>query len=125
MNIVICGSRDFADYDQFKFELDAFFINMLHADPNFGDEICIISGGARGADKMAERYCKEKGWLENFKEYLADWDTHGKKAGILRNLQMLEVADVVFAFWDGKSKGTKHMIDECEKRNIYLMLITI
>jgi alkanesulfonate monooxygenase SsuD/methylene tetrahydromethanopterin reductase-like flavin-dependent oxidoreductase (luciferase family) len=41
----------------------------------------------------------------------ADWDTYGKRAGYLRNEQMAEYADALFAIWDGESKGTKHMID--------------
>jgi hypothetical protein len=77
----------------------------------------IIHGGAPGADRIA-------GWLaEDFgftvREFKANWDRGGKRAGILRNIKMLDASpDLVIAFWDGKSRGTKHTIDEAKRRGI-------
>lgn len=70
---------------------------------------CIFSGGAKGADKLGERLAEEKGIRTSI--FNANWDYHGKKAGIIRNEEMAEWGDALLAFWDGSSKGTKHMID--------------
>lgn len=69
----------------------------------------IVSGGARGADTLGERYA-----IENHIEvarFIPKWDAYGKKAGVLRNADMGRYGDALVAFWDGKSVGTKHMID--------------
>jgi hypothetical protein len=58
---------------------------------------------------LGERYANEKGY--RVKRFIPDWDGLGKKAGYLRNEQMAKYADALIAFWDGNSKGTKHMID--------------
>lgn len=75
----------------------------------------IVSGGAQGVDFQAELYAKKH--TLPFKEFQADWDKHGKAAGIIRNIQMAEYADTLIAVWDGQSKGTFHMIGEMVKRN--------
>ena len=83
--------------------------------------IVIVSGGARGADKAGEMYANEEKFdLEIFP---ADWKKFGKSAGFRRNEQMANVADAVVAFWDGKSNGTKHMIETAEKNNLDLRVI--
>jgi hypothetical protein len=73
----------------------------------------IISGGAKGADKFAEKWA-----IQNripFKPILPQWDKFGKAAGIKRNRIIVEEADFCLIFWDGKSRGTKSTIDFCEK----------
>jgi len=82
------------------------------------EEIEIVSGTARGADEMGERFAKEKGYA--LKQFPADWDTFGKSAGYRRNSQMADYADACVVFWDGKSRGTKHMIDLAEKTGLLL-----
>ena len=72
-------------------------------------EDIIVSGGAGGADLMGEQYGRH--FDHQIIVMPAEWQVHGKKAGILRNREMAEAADVLFAFWDGSSKGTKNMID--------------
>jgi len=109
MKIIIAGSRDFDDYDLLKEKLNG-FINSKKIKRN---DIEIISGGARGADKLGEEYAEEKNIELN--RMLADWDIYGKRAAYIRNHEMSKVGDCLFAFWDGKSKGTKHMIREMEK----------
>jgi len=69
----------------------------------------IVSGCANGPDSAGERYAAERGL--KLSRFPADWDAHGKAAGIIRNRQMGDYADALLAFWDGKSRGTKHMID--------------
>lgn len=70
----------------------------------------IITGGAKGADFLADDIACQRGWGR--KVFQADWHKHGKSAGPVRNMQMLAEggAQLVIAFWDGKSTGTAHMI---------------
>lgn len=55
--------------------------------------------------------------------FKADWDKHGKAAGFKRNTEMAKYADALIAFWDGKSKGTKHMIDTAKSHNLKVRVI--
>lgn len=80
------------------------------------DEIEIVSGGAKGADALGEKYAKEKGY--KLKRFIAEWDKYGKKAGILRNHEMAIYADALLAYWDGQSRGTKNMIDEARTNGL-------
>lgn len=83
----------------------------------------VVSGTARGADKLGERWAAAHGLL--IEQFPADWDAHGKAAGYRRNEQMADHAEALIALWDGKSRGTKHMID-IAKRNglrVYVHLV--
>lgn len=102
MKVIIAGGRKFNDYDLLYKNCD----KVLRIKKN---EIEIVSGTANGADKLGERYAKEKGYP--IKQFPANWDKYGKSAGYKRNEEMAKYADGLIAFWDGKSKGTKHMID--------------
>ena len=77
--------------------------------------IVIVSGGAKGADALGEKYAEENG-LE-IERYFADWNTFGKSAGPKRNELMAQSSDYIICFWDGKSRGTKSMIDFAQKYN--------
>lgn len=112
MKIIIAGSRDFNDYTLVKST-----INIISAKV---DNIEIVSGGARGADSLGEKYAYEH--CLNLKIFPADWSL-GKKAGYLRNKQMAEYADALIAFWDGQSKGTKHMIDLAKQMNLKIKVV--
>ena len=114
--IIVAGSRNYKDYRRISAVLSE-FIRKFSEDgvrPEF------ISGGCRGVDTLAERFCK----LHNYpiKIFEADWATHGKKAGYLRNKQMAEYAaednGMLIAFWDGESKGTKMMVDLAMKNGL-------
>lgn len=100
MILIVAGGRDFHNYEwcdrAIKAILDTHPISM------------IISGGANGADELAEIWCRENHFP--FKVYKADWKAHGKAAGPMRNLRMATDGDVLLAFWDKKSRGTKNMI---------------
>jgi len=99
MKTIIAGSRSCNNYDVVKKAI---------IDSEF-DITTVISGGAFGVDTLGERYAKEHG-IEVVR-FLPDWDTFGKRAGILRNRQMADNADALIAIWDGVSRGTKHMIE--------------
>ena len=114
--IIIAGGRDFMDYNLLKEKT-----NKILQEKRVSHKIVIISGCARGADTLGLRYASENTF--DVEEYPADWDKYGKKAGYVRNVEMAENADALIAFWDGKSKGTKHMIDIATERNLPIRVI--
>lgn len=73
----------------------------------------LISGGANGVDTVAETTCE--GLAIGCMIFYPKWQTHGRAAGFIRNREMVENADKVVVFWDGKSKGTKSTIDLAKK----------
>ena len=114
--IIIAGGRDFNDYNLLKEK-----VNNLISEKRKTHQIYIVSGKARGADSLGEKYANENGL--NIMEFPADWDKHGKSAGYKRNLEMAENADALIAFWDGESRGTKHMIDIAKEKNLLTRII--
>lgn len=74
----------------------------------------IVSGGARGIDRCAREYAL-KNHLK-LTEFLPRYDLYGTSAPLKRNLQIIDYADEVLAFWNGRSRGTKFVIDNCKKR---------
>ena len=76
----------------------------------------IVSGGAKGIDVSAREYAKEK--KIQLTEFLPECDKYGKSAPLKRNLQIIKYSDIVLAFWDVKSRGTKFVIDNCRKFGI-------
>ena len=115
IKVIIAGTRDFNDYDFLKKNVDYFLQDL---NPN---KIEIVSGNARGADKLGERYAKEHNLP--VKLFPANWDKYGKRAGYLRNQEMANYADVLIAFWNEKSKGTKHMIDIAKKQDLTVIVV--
>ena len=83
----------------------------------------IISGGARGIDRCARAYAKS----HNIKltEFLPEYERYGRSAPLKRNLQIIRYADMVLAFWDGKSNGTRFVIENCKKENIPIKVFTV
>ena len=123
--IIIAGGRDFSDYDMLKDHVDKCINGSLENGNETQvvltpgqTEIIIVSGKAKGADSLGERYAKERGY--KIEVYPADWKKYGKAAGMIRNKQMAEKADALIAFWDGKSHGTKNMIDLAHKNFLYV-----
>ena len=113
MKVIIAGGRNFRDYDKLRESCDNILVNQK--------EVEIVSGTAVGADTLGERYAQEKDY--EVKKFTAQWDLYGKSAGYKRNQQMAEYADGLIAFWDGKSKGTKHMIDIANKMGLKVRVI--
>ena len=75
----------------------------------------IVSGGAKGIDACAKKYAVENGL--RLTEFLPQYDKFVKAAPLKRNLQIIDYADQVIVFWDGTSRGTKYVIEQCEKQN--------
>ena len=124
LKLAIVGSRSFLDYNYMKEAI----LNFIYAFPKSpeGRSICIteiVSGGARGADALAEQWAKD-GHNIPLTTFPADWDKYGKSAGYKRNEQLVEYADMIMAFWDGESKGTKHTIDLAKKANKPVFIYT-
>lgn len=113
MKVIIAGSRNFNDYNSLKNKLDIILKNQK--------EVTIVSGTARGADRLGERYAEEN--HHKLEKYPAMWDIYGKKAGYMRNEEMAKFSDACVVFWDGKSKGTKHMIDIAKNFKLNLRII--
>ena len=82
---------------------------------------CIISGGAKGADSLARQYANEHAIA--IVEYKPEWDKYGRAAGFIRNTDIVNNSDMIIAFWDGKSKGTKHSIGLAHKLNKQVIII--
>lgn len=112
MKTIIAGSRRITDYEIIK--------ESIKESPYSISEI--VSGGARGVDKLGEKWA----WENNIpiRQFPAEWN-NGKKAGFLKNAEMGDYADTLIAIWDGKSNGTKHMIDYATKKclNVFVKII--
>jgi hypothetical protein len=113
MKVIVAGGRDFSNYELLLESCNHYLQNQ--------SEIEIVSGTANGADKLGEKYAEEKGY--QIKKFPADWDKYGKSAGFKRNTEMAEYSDVLIAFWDGKSKGTSHMINTAKNKNLKVRII--
>lgn len=113
--VIVAGGRDFNDYKLLKKHLDHALRNRI------GEGITIVSGAARGADSLGEKYAKENSY--EIDSHPADWERYGKSAGYIRNKEMAQTADALMAFWDGKSRGTKHMIDLAEKEGLKVIVV--
>lgn len=113
MRVLVCGSRHFQDYPLLIKTLSKYPIDVL------------ISGGARGADFLGERYAGDNGIPVEV--YPADWEKHGKAAGPIRNLQMLKEGkpDLVIAFLAKDSRGTKNMVEIAQKAGITTHVVNI
>jgi len=114
--VIIAGGRDFNDFPTLHATMDKLLEKQRET-----HNITIISGGARGADTLGEKYAQ----LHHFKviKMKADWKKHGKSAGFVRNNEMLKITQGVVCFWDKRSKGTKHMIDITTEANKPLRII--
>jgi len=113
--VIIAGSRTLEDYELVCKTLGDVFATLPK------DDTVILSGTARGADKLGEQWAAEHGYPVVL--FPADWTAHGQRAGIIRNEQMAENATHLVAFWDGISKGTRHMIAAASGRGIEIWVI--
>jgi YspA, cpYpsA-related SLOG family len=113
--VIVAGGRDFNDYELLKRK-------MLYYLNNFDlSEVEIVSGTARGADRLGERFACEFGC--KLKQFPANWKTYGKQAGYLRNMEMAKYADACVCFWNGVSRGTKHMIGVAKKEGLKVRVV--
>ena len=83
----------------------------------------IVSGGAKGLDTSAKEYAIQNGIP--YTEFLPQYERYGRYAPLERNLKIISYADMVIAFWDGTSKGTKHVIEVCRKQGVRVEVFLI
>jgi hypothetical protein len=105
MKLAIVGSRDFNDFEYLKKVLE----------PIKNKVTLVVSGGAKGADSLGERWAKENNILTQI--FYPDWNKFGKSAGYRRNVDIVNNSDAVVAFQINDSKGTQHTIDIAMEKN--------
>ena len=113
LKVIVAGGRDFFDYK--------LLCKKLYIILSKKENVIIVSGEAKGADKLGERYAREHNLA--ISSFPAIWNQHGSRAGFIRNEEMAKNADACVCFWDGKSVGTKHMIQTAETMKLKLRII--
>ena len=113
MKLIIAGGRDFNNYELLEREANQVVSGVQNVE--------IISGLARGADLMGCRFAEENGYP--LRGFAAEWGKFGRGAGIIRNKLMAKNATHLLAFWDGKSRGTMHMIDYADKLGLEVKVV--
>lgn len=103
--VIIAGSREITDVEFIRHEMN----NLWREIGPFE----VVSGTARGVDRISARLAREAGITVH--DYPADWDRFGRSAGYRRNEQMAQEADYALILWDGKSRGTRHMMEIMKK----------
>jgi hypothetical protein len=109
--VIIAGGKDYADAETLRKAASRFISR----------EDTIISGTAKGADTLGEEFAERNGLP--LERYPADWERLGRGAGYSRNHQMCQIADAALFFWNGRSKGTKHCIEEAHKARLTTMVV--
>lgn len=104
MKVAVIGSRTFTDKKLLEEELDKLNIELL------------ISGGAQGADTLAENYARERNISVLI--FKPDYQRHGKGAPLVRNKEIVNHAEIIVAFWDKKSRGTKFTVDYAKNKQL-------
>ena len=116
--VIIAGSRSFNDYAVLRMACDKLLVKK-----KLTHHIVVVSGTARGADSLGEKYALERGYA--VERFPADWQQYGKTAGPIRNRLMADNAEALIAFWDGHSTGTKDMITEAKKKGMAVRIYNI
>jgi len=106
MKVIVAGGRKIKDYSLVKLAIQESGFDVAE----------IVSGMAEGVDSLGIRYGRENNI--SISRFPANWDKFGKSAGVIRNIQMAKYADALIAIWDGKSKGTGHMVRDAIKRGL-------
>ena len=113
--LVVAGSRGFDSYERLSAELDKYLAGRSN--------VTIISGTARGADRLGEKYAQEHGY--KIEQMPAQWAKYHQGAGPIRNKQMVKTADAVLVFWDNESSGTRNIIECARAENIPCKVVNI
>ena len=113
MKLIIAGSRKFTANYYYHY-IDIYINEVIGAD----NVKMVLCGEAKGIDTHGKKWALKNN-IE-VKSYPADWDKHGKLAGPLRNKEMASQATHLLLVWDGKSKGSKNMLNEAEKAGLII-----
>ena len=114
MKLIIAGSRNITPKQ---------FLDAAELIPDEWNVSEVVSGTARGVDTMGELLAAYHNI--DVKRFPADWNEYGKRAGMIRNAEMADYADALFAIWDGKSKGTKNMIGLAKDKVLTIIVVVI
>ncbi|MEE3485376.1 MAG: SLOG family protein [Bacteroidales bacterium] len=114
--VIIAGSRSFSNYELLKEHCLSLLQEKMRT-----HRVIIVSGHAHGADTMGERFAKEQGLTVEL--HPAKWRGLGKAAGMIRNAEMARASDALIAFWNGKSRGTAHMISFARRRGLEVSIV--
>ena len=126
LRIIVAGSREFKNYDLLRDTLMDYLDFMDDKDVvDNPSQVKFISGTAKGADTLGEQFAYT--YEYEVIRFPAAWDIYGKSAGYRRNAEMAKYASeaygVLFAFWDGQSRGTKHMIDLAKRYGLEVHVV--
>lgn len=117
IKLIIAGGRDFNDYPLLQLETRKFLVEH-----NFNPkELIIVSGNAKGADMLGERFAHQ--YKFNLQIFPADWNQFGKSAGPIRNEEMAKFGTHLLLFWDGQSRGSKNMLENAQKYELTYKII--
>ena len=109
MTLLIVGSRSITDFD---------------LSPYVDESVdCIISGGAKGVDSLAETYANQHGLTKTI--IRPQYDHYGKAAPLKRNEQMVDMADKILVIWDGISKGTAYTVKYAQKKEKSIKVVYV
>lgn len=122
IRLIVAGSRDFNDYELLEKEVDSFILRVQEK-LGYGIPVEIVSGRAKGADKLGERYAENRGLP--VKIFFANWDMNGRSVGYIRNEEMAKYASDCVVFILNSSKGSTHMANLAKKYNLGLKIITL
>lgn len=114
--VIIAGRRSFSNYELLRKHCLFLLQEKMRT-----HRVIIVSGHAHGADTLGERFAKEQGLTVEL--HPAKWKALGKAAGIIRNAEMARASDALIAFWDGKSRGTAHMINFARRRGLEVSVV--
>ncbi|WP_429885646.1 DUF2493 domain-containing protein [Geoalkalibacter halelectricus] len=113
MRVIIAGSRSCCEPQHLEKAIAASGFAIT----------AIVSGGARGVDRLGEAWANRMG--VPIHRFAPNWQRYGRGAGPQRNREMADAADGLIALWDGKSKGTAHMIDTARKKGLKVFVVRI
>lgn len=113
--IIIAGGREFNNFVLLTQRVRFILSSMDHGD------IEIVSGGARGADRLGEIIAEKERWA--LKKFPAEWNKYGTAAGPIRNTQMAQYSTHLICFWDGQTPGSADMIKKAKEYNLHTRII--
>lgn len=125
VHVIVAGSRGFEDYTRLVEEMN----KLLESLKEDKEDITIVNGKARGADRLSSRYAVDYGY--GLKEFPAKWNEYGRGAGYIRNKEMVsyvsskEGKKFLIAFWDGNSAGTRNTIELAHKAKFNVVIVPV
>jgi glycerophosphoryl diester phosphodiesterase len=118
MRVIVAGSRNFNCFEKLTNAMNEYLKDAI-----YGNDFEIVSGGAKGADRLGEQYARLYG--ATVKQFIPDWNGLGRRAGMVRNEQMAKYATHLVAFWDGMSPGTRHMIEFAKRSGLTVHVVMV